>query len=96
MPHAFFSQAVILCKTLGFDLLSMQTRHTRMLTESNEKESSWRQRLDAASAAREAHSTEQQETIAQLTRQNEMLASSYKQQISLLQVTVQLKQGRTF
>ena len=60
------------------ELDRLQQRHTRVLYDANEKENTWKQRLDAMNAAKEAYSTEHLETIQQLTRQNEIISSSFK------------------
>ena len=56
----------------------LQERHTRLISDRQEVENSWRRKLEAANLEATMASTEHLDTIQQLTQQNKLLASSFK------------------
>ena len=76
----------------------LQERHSRLITDRQEVEVSWRRKLEASNLEATMASTEHLDTIQQLTHQNKLLASSFKEQIAVLHADhnqkVQLLQSR--
>ncbi|KAL5005239.1 hypothetical protein ScPMuIL_018695 [Solemya velum] len=60
-------------------------RHNKQLHDMQDKENTFRQRMERMSEEKSACTSEQLETIRQLTVQNEKITQSYKDQITLLQ-----------
>ncbi|XP_064638561.1 GRIP and coiled-coil domain-containing protein 2-like isoform X1 [Lineus longissimus] len=63
----------------------LSQRHNRLLSDLQEKENNWREKVDILTAKNSACSTEHAETIRQLTQQNESLSLTFKEQIATTQ-----------